>query len=261
MNGIHGIIYKNGKMHLVNNCLENGMHHISNFDSSALYTDAALYPVDGKWWLSPKEYPDEWELGNYAHRVPGWFQSRKYEKDFRKMAYHWWKKHVLYRKDIACLTGGIYLIKNCHIGEISGSTRFICCDSKVQIMKDTSTAIEMLGRSSVDSMSGNSRIVKLNDYSFVRKMCEYASVKEMNDNSTVESMIDSASVEILRGHSRVYDMESQANIGSARGQAVIYTMRDESTIGRIEYISHILSAPENIKVASSCRMEPLNPFN
>lgn len=256
---IYGIINRKGKMHLTENCLD--VHDLRQSDNHVSYVEVVLFPLNGKWWLSPKEYPEEWEFSYSTYCAPGWFQKKKYEEEYRKKACHCWKRHVLYRKDIARLSHGDFLVKDCHIGEISGNTHFLCCDSYVQLITDNAAAHIVKGHSYIDIQKGNSRIEKLTDQSFVHTMQEQASIKEMEQSSTVESMVDCTSVETLRGHSRIYRMADKASVGSMYHPAVIYTMRGESAVNDTECFSHILSAPEKIKVTSSCQMEPAMPFD
>lgn len=262
MNGaIYGIIKKNGKIKLIGNCLEEETYGIRDSESPISYMVAVLSPKNGKWWLSPKKYPGEWEFRNSSHPAPVWFQKKKYEEDFRKTACHWWTKHVLYRKDVPRLSGGTYLLKDCQIGEISGNTHFVCCDTFIQTMRDTATAKEVRGRSCIDIMVGQSRIEKLNDYSFVRMMQENASIENMNGKSTVESMIDHTSVDIIRHHSRILSIAGQAGVRAMYHQSLIYELQGECTVSYVEHLTNILSATRNIKIASSFQLDPAIPFN
>lgn len=258
---IYGIINKNGKIQLIGGCLDEETPGIRNSDSPVSYMVAVLSPMNGKWWLSPKKYPDEWEFGNSSHPAPGWFQSKKYEEKFRRETCRWWKKHVLYQRDIPQLTSSTYLLKDCQIGEISGNTHFVCCDTFVQTMRDTATAKEVCGRSCVDIMVGQSKIEKLNDYSFVRMMQEKASIENMNGKSTVESMSDYASVDTIRHHSRIFSMAGQASVRAMYHQSLIYELQGECTVNYVEHLTNILSATRNIKIASSLQLDPAMPFN
>ena len=81
--------------------------------ASKIFVRAELVPIDGEWWISPEEHPENWEFVVDQDIVPKWFDKTEHEQIFRYAVCDWWKKHVLVDKKIEKLESGFYRLKRC----------------------------------------------------------------------------------------------------------------------------------------------------
>jgi len=112
-------------------------------------------------------------------------------------------KNRIITSDKKLLTGGLYIIKDCHIDKIK------CA---MVVYMQNSTVNEMWGNSTVNEMWGNSTVNKMRGNSTVNDMWENSTVNEMWGNSTVNDMWENSTVNEMRGNSTVNKMRGNSTV-------------------------------------------------
>jgi len=154
------------------------------------------------------DYPDieKYKLNIDEKTTPDWFeQHREYVtqrlKDFVS-------KRII-TSDRKLLTGGLYVVKDCHIGKITSAMVIYLQNSSVETMRENSSVKTMRENSSVETMWENSSVETMRENSSVETMRGNSSVKTMRDNSSVETMRGNSSVESMWENSSVKSINSK----------------------------------------------------